>query len=197
MIALGAKFRLIPPRMDNPTPNSSAKAARARSLCEKGSWAEVLALAEGWRAESPGDAKAWFYHGAALAATGRFVEAETAYRHALALDATDVKAWNNLAKVLFEGLKRPAKAVKCLQRLLEIDSRNKLAWANLASLYGQLGRHKEALACAERALAIDPHMVLAQLIRARAAQGLGRPEILREASALLAQLPPEKFSRAT
>jgi tetratricopeptide (TPR) repeat protein len=181
--------------MECPVPNTSSKAARARSLCEKGSWPDVLALAESWRAEKPDDAKAWFYCGAALAAMGRLVEADTAYRRSLALDPADVKAWNNLAKLSFEGLNRPAEATKCLQRLLEIDSRNALAWANLASLNGQLGRHAEAMTCAERALAIDPHMALAQLIRARAAQGLGRPEILREASAALARMPPEKFGR--
>jgi tetratricopeptide (TPR) repeat protein len=167
----------------------------ARALCEKGAWPDVLALAGAWRAEKPDDAKAWFYYGAALAAMGRQVEADTAYRRALELDPNDVKAWNNRAKVLFEGLNRPGEASKCLQRLLEIDSQNPLAWANLASLQGQLGRHQEALMCAERALSFDPHMVLAQLIRARAAQALGRPEILREASAALAQLPPEHFSR--
>jgi tetratricopeptide (TPR) repeat protein len=185
------------PRVHNPTATPADKAARARSLCEKGSWPDVLTLAEGWRAESPDDAKAWFYCGAALAALGRFMEADTAYRRSLALDGSNVKAWNNLAKLSFEGLKRPAEAVKCLEQLIKVDPQNSLAWANYASLNGQLGRHKEALDCAERALAIDPHMVMAQLIRARAAQGLGRPEIMREASAVLSQLPPEKFGRAT
>jgi len=181
--------------MDSPTLDPADKAARARSLCEKGQWADVFTLAEAWRAESPDDAQAWFYYGAALAALGRFVEADTAYRRSLALDGSNVKAWNNLAKLSFECLKRPDEAVKCLRQLLKVDPQNSLAWANYASLNGQLGRHQEALACAERALAIDPHMVMAQLIRARAAQGLGRPEIMREASTVLSQLPPEKFSR--
>jgi hypothetical protein len=38
-------------------------------------------------------------------------------------------------------------------------------------------------------------MVEAHLHRARAAQSLGRPEIVRAASEALAQLPPEKFKR--
>ena len=61
---------------------------------------------------------------------------------------------------------------------------------------GQLGRHAEALECAERALALDPQMVEAQLHRARAAQMLGKTEIVRAASEALAQVPPENFRRA-
>ena len=61
---------------------------------------------------------------------------------------------------------------------------------------GQLGRHHEALECAERALALDPEMVEAHLHRARAAQALGKPDIVRAASEALAQLPPERFKRA-
>ena len=39
------------------------------------------------------------------------------------------------------------------------------------------------------ALALDPHFVEAQLHRARAAQQLGKSEIVRAASEALAQLP--------
>jgi hypothetical protein len=60
---------------------------------------------------------------------------------------------------------------------------------------GQLGRHAQALACAERALTLEPQMVEAQLHRARAAQMLGRTEILRTACESLAALPPEQFRR--
>ena len=155
----------------------------------------MLAFAETWRAENPAAARPWFYQGAALAALGRFVEAETSYRQALKLDAADFKTWNNLAGVLFDALNRPADAVQCLAQALKIDPASKLGWANLASMNGQLGRHAQALECAERALALDPQMVEAQLHRARAAQALGKMEIVRSASEALAQLPPEKFCR--
>ena len=173
-----------------------SKAAHARSLCEKGLWSDVLAFAENWSAESPDDAKAFFYQGAALAATGRLAEAETAYYRALALDDNDFKTWNNLAALLFDGLNQPVEGAKCLGRAMQIDPSNKLGWANLASLNGQLGRHAEALDCAERALALDPFLVEAQLHRARAAQALKRPEIVRAASEALSKVPPDKFQRA-
>ena len=172
-----------------------SKITHARALCEKGQWPEVLAFAQQWSAENPADAKARFYAGVACAALGRLLEAEANYRRALTLDATDFKAWNNLAGLLFGAMNRPAEAAQCLVQALQIDPGNPLGWANLASMNGQLSRHAQALECAERALALDPQMVEAQLHRARAAQSLGKPEIVRAASEALAQLPAEKFRR--
>jgi len=144
----------------------------------------------------PAEAKAFFYEAVALTGLGRFVAAETAYQRALALDDQDFKTWNNLAALLFDSLNQPVEAAKCLARAMHIDPGNKLGWANLASMYGQIGRHAQALECAERALALDPEMVEAQLHRARAAQALGKPEIVRAASEALARVPPEKFKRS-
>jgi len=104
------------------------------------------------------------------------------------LDAKDFKTWNNLAGLLFDELNRPAEGAQCLARALQIDPGNQLGWANLASMNGQLGRHAHALA-------LDPQIVEVQLHRARAAQALGKPEIVRAASEALAELPPEKFRR--
>jgi tetratricopeptide (TPR) repeat protein len=168
----------------------------ARELCKKGLWPDVLAFAQKWQADAPADAKALYYQGIAQAALGRCVEAETSYRRALKLDAADFKIWNNLAALLFDVLNRPAEAAQCLAQALQIDPGNQLGWANLASMNGQLGRHAHALNCAERALTLDPLMVEAHLHRARAAQALGKMEIVRAASEALAQLPPEKFQRA-
>ena len=172
------------------------KIAHVRALCAKNLWREALAFAEAWAAENPADAKAWFYLGAAQAALGRLIDAETSYRHALKLDANDFKAWNNLAALLFGAMQRPAEAAQCLVQALRIDPANPLGWANLASMNGQLGRHAQALDCAERALALDPQMAEAHLHRARAAQALGKTEIVRAASEALGKLPTEKFRRA-
>ena len=176
--------------------SSTPKAQAARALCEQGQWPDVLTFAQKWQAEMPDAAGAFFYQGVALAALGRFVEAETAYYRALALDEKDFKTWNNLAALLFDVLNQPVEGAKCLAQALQIDPRNKLGWANLASMHGQLNRHAQALECADRALALDPQFVEAQLHRARAAQALGRTDIVRAASEELAKLPPEKFKRA-
>ena len=171
------------------------KAQQARALCERGQWPDVLAFAQRWQAENPDAATAYFYQGVALAAMGRFIEAETAYHRALALDGQDFKIWNNLAALLFDALNQPMEGAKCLAQALRLDPGNKLGWANLASMNGQLNRHAQALECAERALALDPELVEAHLHRGRAAQALGWPDIVRAASEALAKLPPEKFKR--
>ncbi|HUC86367.1 MAG TPA: tetratricopeptide repeat protein [Candidatus Acidoferrales bacterium] len=176
------------------TPNS--KMQQARSLCEEARWPEVLALARRWQSETPEEATAFYYEGVALTALGKFVAAETAYYRALAFDDQDFKIWNNLAALLFDCLKQPAEGAKCLAQAMQLDPGNKLGWANLASMYGQIGRHAQALECAERALALDPEMVEAQLHRGRAGQALGKPDIVRAASEALARLPLEKFRRS-
>ena len=177
--------------------SSNPKAQQARALCEQGRWPDALAFAQQWQAGNPNEARAYFYEGAALAALGRFVEAETAYYRALSSDDKDFKTWNNLAALLFDALNQPVEGAKCLVQALQLDPGNRLGWANLASMNGQLGRHAQALDCAERALALDPQMVEAQLHRARAAQALGKKEIVRAVSEALAKLPPEKFKRAS
>ncbi|MGA2245148.1 MAG: tetratricopeptide repeat protein [Verrucomicrobiota bacterium] len=172
------------------------KVQQARSLCEEARWPEVLAFARRWQAEAPEEAKAFFYEGVAQVALGKFLAAETAYYRALAVDDQDFKTWNNLAALLFESLKQPVEGAKCLAQAMKLDPGNKLGWANLASMYGQIGRHSQALECAERALALDPEMVEAHLHRGRAGQALGKPEIVRAACEALSKLPPEKFHRA-
>jgi protein O-GlcNAc transferase len=176
--------------------SSTPRTQQARALCEQGRWPEALAFAQQWQTETPEDAKAFFYEGVALVAMSRFIEAETAYYRALALDDKDFKTWNNLAGLLFDALKQPAEGIKCLGQALRIDPGNKLGWANLASMNGQLNHHAEALKCAERALALDPQMVEALLHRARAAQALGKPELVRASTEALGKVPPEKFHRA-
>jgi tetratricopeptide (TPR) repeat protein len=168
----------------------------ARELCDKGSWPDALAFARKWHTENPAEAKALFFQGVALAATGRFVEAETIYRRALALDGKDFKTWNNLAGVLFDSLDKPMDAIRCMERAMKLEPQNKLGWSNLASMVGRLGRHEKALEFANRALALDPEMVEALLHRATAAKAIGKMEIVRETSEKLAAIEAEKFRRA-
>jgi tetratricopeptide (TPR) repeat protein len=167
----------------------------ARELCDKGLWPDVLAFAQEWHAEHPAEAKALFFQGVALAVTGRFAEAETIYRRALALDEKNFKTWNNLAGVLFDSLNKPMDAIRCMERAMKLEPRNKLGWSNLASMVGRLGRHEKALEFAGRALALDPQFVEAHLHRAAAAKALGKTEIVREAARALAAIEAEKFRR--
>jgi len=175
---------------------STDRIKEARDHCDRGAWADLLALVQEWQAETPAEAKAYIYQGIALSAVGRYVEADTSYRRALKLDPADCKAWNNLAVLLFEALKRPSEGAQCLAQALKLDPGNKVGWSNLASISGRLGRHQQALECAERAVALDPHLVEAQLHRARAAQNLGHKDVVRAATEALAKVPLDRFRRA-
>jgi tetratricopeptide (TPR) repeat protein len=176
--------------------NPEENVVRARALCEQGLWPDVLAFAQKWHAENPADHKALFYMGLGFSGLGQFVQAETAYRQALALDATDPKAWNNLAKILFENLQRPKDGILCIEQMLRVDPGNKLGWSNLAVMVGELGLHHKALLYADRALALDPKFVEAYLHKAAAARALGKTEVVREVCDALAAIEPEKFRRA-
>lgn len=175
---------------------SPTKVQQACSLCDQGRWEEALTFAQDWQADTPAEAKAFFYQAVALTGLGQFAAAERAYRHSLTLNDHDFHTWNNLAVLLFNSMQQPAEGAKCLAQALQVDPGNKLGWANLASMYGQLGRYAQTLECTDRALALDPEMVEALLHRARAAQALGRSDIVRGVSEVLARLPPEKFKRS-
>jgi tetratricopeptide (TPR) repeat protein len=171
------------------------KPTQARALCEKGLWPDVLDFAKKWREENPSDYKAQFYMGLGFSGLGQFVQAETAYRQALAMDATDPKVWNNLAKILFENLKRPKDAILCIEQILKLEPGNKLGWSNLAVMVGELGFHDKAMVYADRAIALDPKFIEAYLHKAAAARALGKMEIVKEVSDKLAAIEPERFRR--
>ena len=101
-------------------PITEEKVRQARELCEQGLWPKVLAFAQKWREEQPGDHRALYYIGLGLNGMRQFSEAEAAYRHALTMKPTDVKVWNNLAGLLYENLRRPAEGIRCLEQALKM-----------------------------------------------------------------------------
>jgi tetratricopeptide (TPR) repeat protein len=172
------------------------KAGKARELCEKGLWPKVLAFAQDWREADPSDHRALYYIGLGLNGMKQFSQAEAAYRHALTLNPTDVKVWNNLAGLLYESLQRPAEGVRCLEQAMKINPDHKVGWANLATMVGRMGHHHQALAYADRAIALDPKLVEAHLHKASAARALGKTDVVREVCQALAAIEPENFRRA-
>lgn len=168
----------------------------ARRLCEANAWAQLVQFATEWQKESPEDHKAFYYQALGHAGLGQFLQAETAYRQALALNESDAKVWSNLGALLYENLNRPVDGIRCVERALKLDPGHKLGWANLAYMVGRMGHHHHAIAFADRALALDAHLVEAYLHKGAAAQALGKNEVLREVCSALSAIPPEKFRRA-
>ena len=176
-------------------PNSQEKVKAARGMCRKGLWPEVLAFAQKWREEDPSDYQTLYYIGLGLSGMGQFAMAETAYRGALALETTDARVWNNLGGLLYEKLRRPSEGIRCLEQGLKMDPHNKLAWSNLATMAGKLGRHHQALEYADRALALDPKLVEAYLHKATAAKALKKMDVVKEICHKLGTIEPENFHR--
>ncbi len=53
-------------------------------------------------------------------------------------------------------LDRPAEALVCLERALEINPKSEVAWVNKGTALAKLGRHEEALRCYNAALRLNP-----------------------------------------
>jgi tetratricopeptide (TPR) repeat protein len=168
----------------------------ARHLCETGEWPELLDFARAWQQRAPEDYLAFFYIGLAHSGLGQFVQADTAYRGALALNDSDAKVWSNLGELLYDHLNRPLEGIRCVEQALRLKPDHKLGWANLACMVGQLGHHDHAMHLADRALALDSQLVEAYLHKGAAAKALGKTDVLREVCGALSSIPPEKFRRA-
>jgi tetratricopeptide (TPR) repeat protein len=168
----------------------------ARRLCEANAWPELIEYAMEWQKESPVDHKAFYYQALGHAGLGQFLQAETAYRHALELNDADAKVWSNLGALLYENLGRQVDGIRCVERALKLNPEHKLGWANLAYMVGRMGHHHHAIAFADRALALDEHLVEAYLHKGAAARALGKNDVLREVCSALSTIPPEKFRRA-
>jgi len=178
-------------------PSAEDKTSMADELGEKGSWREVLALAQKWREANPTDPRAYYYLGMGLSGLRRFLQAEAAYRQALRLDPSDFKVWNSLAELLCRNLRRPADGIQCLEQALQINPQHKLGWLNLATLNGRMGCHDKALQYADQALALDRKLVEAHLSKAAAARALGKMDVVQEVCRELAALEPENFRRTS
>ena len=176
--------------------NNGDNAKKARKLCEHGLWPEVLSFAQHWHQDHPTDYLALFYMGLGHAGLKQFPQAEAAYRQALALDGTDARVWDNLAGVLYENLQRKTEGISLAEQAVKINPGHKVGWANLATMVGRLGKYEQAIAYADRAIALDSKFVEAHLHKAAAGLALGKLEVVKEVCQTLAAIEPEKFRRA-
>ncbi len=179
-----------------PTVDGTDEVRAARELCDAGAWLELIAFTREWQQHSPEEPKVFYYRALAHAGLGQFVQAETAYRRALELDDSDANAWSNLGGLLYEHLNRPVDGIRCVEKALRLNPEHKLGWANLAYMVGRLGHHQHAIAFADRALALDAHLVEAYLHKGAAGRALGKNQVLRDVCTGLGAIPVEKFRRA-
>lgn len=81
--------------------------------------------------------------------------AETAFRHALALDTTHVKSYLNLTRVLLDA-GRPGEAYTTIDNAVVIDESSAVAWRLKGRVCDDLGRTDEAVAAYRHAIQLDP-----------------------------------------
>ncbi|HTT96800.1 MAG TPA: tetratricopeptide repeat protein [Rhizomicrobium sp.] len=98
--------------------------------------------------------------GVLLSARGKYKEAGTLLRRAIAINPNAPMLHNNLASVS-QALGQREDAVQSLTRAVELDPNYVDAIANRGSLLLDLGRTREALADFDRALALNPVHVMA------------------------------------
>ena len=111
--------------------------------------------------------------GYALHVSGRYGEAEAAYRAALRLQADDAEAWSNLGLAL-QAQRRLAEAEACQQQALRIDPAYPEAHNNLGLAQYEQGRVAEAGNSFHGALRLRPDYANAMLNLGTALQSLNR-----------------------
>lgn len=181
--------------LPNVKENMQENGGIAREMCELGLWQEVLAFTQQWHFDQPTDDKALYYMGIGFSGLNQFRKAESAYRRALSINPSAVKVWNNLAGILFEHMNCKMEGIRCMERSLQIDPNHKVGWSNLATMANQMGQYENAIAYADKAIALDSELVEAQLHKGRAALALGRVELVRQVCLTLSGIKPEKFRR--
>lgn len=100
-------------------------------------------------------ANSWSNKGASLQTLGRWPDAETCYRRALALDPNHAKAWNNLASA-YLSMRNNSSALDAADRAIGIQPNYALAHLTRAKALHALGRSTEALESCVRAAKLDP-----------------------------------------
>lgn len=87
--------------------------------------------------------------------SGRLETAEVAFKRAIELDSTLVKARLNLGRVLIEA-SRPSEAIAVVDGAIAIEGESSVACRLKGNAYQTLGQKEDALASYRRAIQIDP-----------------------------------------
>ncbi len=87
--------------------------------------------------------------------TGRLEAAEVAFKRAIELDSTLVKAHLNLGRVLIEA-SRPTEALATIDRAIVVEGETSVAYRLKGNAYHTLGQSEDALAAYRRAIQVDP-----------------------------------------
>ena len=102
----------------------------------------------------PRDADAWFNLGNAYRAAGALRKAARAYRESVQLNPADHEAWNNLGNCS-AAMGDVAAAGAAYRSAIALRPGYHPAWNNLGNLLESRRRHREAIACYDRAIMLE------------------------------------------
>ncbi len=139
---------------------------------EVGGATQVVPLFKQRVEQAPGDAKAWHQLGLIYLRYGWVQEALGALSRSLELDPRLASAWADMA-LLQARMGRWEQAQAMFHRALEIRPEYGPFLAMMGEALIQKGSPKEALEFLDRALAVDPLLIRAHEMRARAKKDLG------------------------
>lgn len=112
---------------------------------------EEIAVLEAARRTNPGDGRAAYYLGNALAANYRVGEAIAAWREAVRLDPANALAHRNLAQALAREDATRAEAVRHYRRAIELWPGQHRLYVELGGLLGRMKDHKARIELLEKA----------------------------------------------
>ncbi len=136
----------------------------ARYYFESEAWTEALESLSRALGIHPRSEEALLLHGALLIRTGRFEEAEAAYREATLANPDSAGVWAALGSFLVEHREsRAIEATQALERALEIDPWRADAAFGLGVLFHRQGNFGGAQQMWERAVEIDGEHLSAHL----------------------------------
>lgn len=138
-----------------PNPLTRGKKQKALVLLQHNQTAGAKPLLEHVCRIDPRDTEAWLLLGTVCQNMGSLMEADGAYRQALALRPDFLEAWCNLGSVL-ELRRCPVEALDCYRRALQINPDMPELWYNTGNVLQALGRHEEAEQSYREAVQLQP-----------------------------------------
>lgn len=145
----------------------------ARSALTRGEWGAVWKYANAHLNMEPEKPEALYLAGCALRQAGHVGLGASVFRRVLALNNTQVNAWMHYGACLHD-LHRWDEAREAFLVVHKHAPKDAMPIGNIASGYVQLGKCRDAVEWADRALAIDPKNHIANIAAGFGNLGLGR-----------------------
>ena len=147
---------------------------RIATLIDEGRLDEAMAILDPMLRDGPGDAEAWNSLGRVMNNLGRFSDAESAFRQALALSPDFADALSNLGHVL-RRQDRTGEALEAFEAAVGADPEHAVARSNLGAAMLAAGDTRGALAHLDVAARLRPDHFQTHYNRALALHEAGRP----------------------